>query len=169
MTTTIVSRNTTASFDRPVQGKLWVRLENGEEWEARPEDLEKFRLRDPVELYARFNRLLVEGLELEPGTDLTEGDVLEGANLVRYLAECALVYDHSPWADEHGKPWPEDDGGESFQERLRAYLLRAVLDEDALRDVLLTSSAMQDVQGDVGIGTLAQGLAAALVEVLERR
>lgn len=119
----MASDRTTASFNRPTEGRLWVRCDNGDEWEATDDDLAKFGLARRLDLYRRASALLVEGLRLEPGYDLTdEGE--SGANAVRYLIECALMYDHSPWANENGEPWPDEDGdGDEFRDRLRAALL----------------------------------------------
>lgn len=127
MTASGKPRPLSATYERPVPATLVVRLENGEEWEATAEDLARFRVADRLDLYARFSDLLVAALGLPEGTDLTRDEAHEGANLVRYLVECALMYDHSPWADEHGQPWPEDQDGEreDFRERLQSYLLGA--------------------------------------------
>lgn len=124
MTSSSKPRPLSARYERPVPAMLVVRLENGEEWEATTEDLARFGAGVRLDLYSRTSDLLVEALGLEAGTDLTRADEHHGANLVRYLVECALMYDHSPWADEHGEPWPEDEDGEDFREVLRSYLLR---------------------------------------------
>lgn len=124
MTSSVKPRPLTAKYERPVPATLVVRLETGEEWEATAEDLARFGAAVKLDLYSRFSDLLVEALGLEPGTDLTRDDAHHGANLVRYLVECAVVFDHSPWANEHGQPWPEDDDSENFREVLQSYLLR---------------------------------------------
>lgn len=118
------------TYDRPVRAQLIVRLENGDEWEATDDDFAKFGLGNRLKLYSKTIAVLTEGLGLEPGTDLTRHEP-QGPNLVRYLIECALMYDHTPWADEHGQPWPEDDEveGPGFRERLQA-ALRGTVDAD---------------------------------------
>lgn len=100
--------NDKVTFQRPVAAKLWVRLANGDEWIAGPDDLAKFGLGNKLDLYIRARNMLAEGIGLEPG-EIPGNDRYETANLVRYLIECALMYDHSPWADSDGEPWSTDD------------------------------------------------------------
>lgn len=111
----------TASYQRPVKATLIVRLENGEEWEATPDDLEAFDAGRRRDIYARAERLLTEALGYDD--DLTN---YEGPNLVRYLMECAIVYDHSPWADANGEPWPKDDDAAGFKDQIRKVILEEV-------------------------------------------
>lgn len=104
------------TYDRPVRAALIVRLDNGDEWEAGPEDYERFGLGRRLDIYDRAEKMLREGLGIEPGSRLPDGPIL-----VRYLIECAICYRHSPWADENGEPWPRDDDDEPpFMEQLRA-------------------------------------------------
>lgn len=115
--------DTTVTFDRPVAAKLLVRLETGEEWEASPEDLARFGYGKRLDLYVRAASLLAEGLGLEHFDELAHH---EGPNLVRYVLECAIMYNHSPWADSDGQPWPEDEDREDYQAQLRAVILEEV-------------------------------------------
>lgn len=113
----------TATFQRPVKGKLWVRLDNGDEWIAGPDDLAKFGLAVRLDLYVRARDMLAEGLGLPPG-EIPGDDRYDAANLVRYLIECAVMYDHSPWANAEGEPWAADDEGDGdCRTQLRAALL----------------------------------------------
>lgn len=111
------------TYNRPVTAKLIVRLDNGDEWEIRPEDLDKFGLARKLDLYVRASKMLADGLRLDPDTDLTRDPEHAGANIVRYLIECAIMYDHSPWADENGEPWGEGEGSDDVRDQLRALLL----------------------------------------------
>lgn len=105
------------TFDRPVKGKLVVLLDNGDKWDATDEDLARFGLAKKHDLYMRAHDMWLEALGVEDSDELP--DV---ANCVRYVMECAIVYDHSPWARADGTPWSEEDGGERVRELLRAVL-----------------------------------------------
>lgn len=79
------------TYDRPVEAKLHVHLANGDSWEARGEDLERFGLVKRLEAYSTFARQLGEALEcsdLLPDGDLTSAQL----NPVRYLAELAICF-----------------------------------------------------------------------------
>lgn len=104
----------TATFERPVLAHLVVRTEHGEEWDATDTDLDRFRLGRRLDLDRRAQQLLREALGLEPGDSWPEK-----ANAVRYMIECALMYDHSPWADENGRPWEGEDSGEHIEQTIR--------------------------------------------------
>lgn len=78
------------SYDRPVKATLLVRLDNGEEWEATPEDMAGFGYVDRLNAYGAFddhlrNLLIREGL-IERRT--TEARL----NPLRYIAELAICY-----------------------------------------------------------------------------
>lgn len=77
------------TFDRPVEAKLIVRLENGEEWEAKRDDLAKFGYVERYEAYQHFRNALWQILN-DAGL-LDDGDALIRAaiNPIRYLAEVA--------------------------------------------------------------------------------
>jgi len=110
------------TYDRPVKATLIVRLDNGDEWEAGPEDYPRFGLGVRLDLYVRTAQMLADGLGLGGFDDLTDHP---GPNLVRYIIECGICYRHSPWADENGKPWPKDEDdihGEAptYKDQLRA-------------------------------------------------
>ena len=51
------------SYDRPVTGTLTMKLENGEEWEARWEDLKKLRLVEGSSAYYSLQHVLTDALE----------------------------------------------------------------------------------------------------------
>ena len=105
------------TYDRPVKATLIVRLDNGDEWEAGPDDWDRFGLGKRLDIYTRAERMLRDALGIRD-----RWDDHEGPNLIRYLIECAVMYDHSPWADADGKPWPrdEDDDEPSFIEQIRS-------------------------------------------------
>lgn len=111
----------TASYQRPCQATLIVRTEDGEEWEATEEDLRRFKLAKPSDLYRRAIDLLCEAAECSE-RDLGRVESLEALNDVRYTIECALLYDHSPWADADGTPWDREDADSSraIKARLKA-------------------------------------------------
>jgi hypothetical protein len=117
------------TFDRPVKAKLLVRLDNGEEFEPRPEDLDKFGLGYKITLYERAKNMLLEALELGTTDDADEDTA---AQSVRYMIECALMFDHSPWANEKGEPWPGEDSGLEVKERIRRALLTRFEDLDGM-------------------------------------
>jgi hypothetical protein len=107
------------TFDRPIPAKLIVRLENGDEFEPSKDDFDKFGLVNRLDTYVRFEQLFTEALGIPSGTLTDDGN--EGPNLIRYLAECAIMYKHSPWADEDGREWSRDDDDDEpdYRERLR--------------------------------------------------
>jgi hypothetical protein len=77
------------TYDRPVKATLLVRLDNGEEWEPKPEDLAKFNLVDRHEAYMTFDdhlRRILHDAGLI-GRDITDAQL----NPVRYLVELAVV------------------------------------------------------------------------------
>lgn len=107
------------TYERPMRASLIVRLENGDEWEASAQDLDRFGYGRRLSIYTRTAQMLAEGLGLSHFDELTDHP---RPNLVRYLIECGVMYRHSPWADENGEPWPrdEDDDEPPFMEQLRA-------------------------------------------------
>lgn len=52
----------TANYERRIPAKLIVRLDNGEEFEATAEDLEKFGLVERTTFISKLRRIIVEGL-----------------------------------------------------------------------------------------------------------
>lgn len=93
-----------ATYDRPIKATLHVHLDNGESWEATPEDLERFRLVNRHNAYITFDDALSKALR-DPGLigrDVTDAQL----NPVRYLVETAIVHpdlldhpDHEGWRD----------------------------------------------------------------------
>lgn len=109
----------TASFDRPTKATLMVHLENGEEWEASQADLKKFGFVRRLDTYHRAHDMLLEAFGLEDYDDDSF------VNDIRYVVECAVAYDHSPWADENGVPWPAEEdtsAADDLRARLRCVL-----------------------------------------------
>lgn len=80
------------TYSIEVGAKLIVRLDNGQEHEATEEDARRFGLIDPLEAYRRFYKYL----EAIVRRDLTETPI----NPIRYLAECAICYDHMPEGED---------------------------------------------------------------------
>lgn len=79
------------TYDRPVPAKLLVvRLGNGDEWEAGPDDWSKFGLVRALDAYAAFERHV--------RTVLTDAGLLKGdltkaqINPLRYIVELAINY-----------------------------------------------------------------------------
>jgi len=107
-----------ATFNRPVKATLVVRTGNDEEWEATTEDLDKFQLARKSDMYLRIVQMFAEGLGLKHFDELSDH---EGPNIIRYIIECGIYYDHTPWANAQGEPWPENEEDEvSYKDRLRA-------------------------------------------------
>lgn len=76
------------TYDRPVKAALVVRLDNGDEWEATAEDIERFGYREKMAI----TRSLMDYERVHLGAEL----VNTGLNPVRYLYECLVNYDHLP-------------------------------------------------------------------------
>lgn len=53
-----MSDQITATYDRPTEATLMVRLANGEEWEATHDDLLKFGVAPRTDVYNRFRSVL---------------------------------------------------------------------------------------------------------------
>lgn len=93
----------TTQYERPVTARLVVRLDNGEEWEATPDDLKQFNLTETSEAYSRFERALSA---LLTSAGLIRGDVTDAKlNIVRYLAETAIVFPELLELDKRGSEW----------------------------------------------------------------
>lgn len=97
-----------AAYDRPVKATLMVRLANGEEWEATPEDLAKFRLVARNDAYMGFRRALDHILTNHGLLDYDSDDYREltdaELNPLRYFVETAICYpdlldhpEHEAW------------------------------------------------------------------------
>lgn len=82
-------KHLTATYERPVQGRLFVHLDNGESWEATPQDLTQFRLVERLEPYGQFRRALEAALA-RAGIDADATTATLGP--VRYLAEIAIMH-----------------------------------------------------------------------------
>lgn len=92
-----------ATYERPVQGRLFVHLDNGESWEATPQDLTRFRLVERLDAYGQFRRALEAALA-RAGIDAAATTAVLGP--VRYLVEIAIMHpelldhpDHLGWVD----------------------------------------------------------------------
>lgn len=108
------------TFNRPIRGTLHVHLENGEAWEAKPEDLDQFNLVDRHEAYMAFEyalgRILRDAGLLGPDDEITDARL----NTVRYFVEIALTSPNLLWHSEH-------EGWRSVAELERALQVRAKL------------------------------------------
>jgi hypothetical protein len=102
------------TFERPVKATLVVRLENGDEWDATEEDLDRFGYGRKLGIYGDISDMLLEAMGVENYPEDSVGQA------VRYLVECAIMYDHSPWAREDGTPWDGEDA-ESVDRLKAAY------------------------------------------------
>jgi hypothetical protein len=80
------------SYQRPVKATLHVRLENGETWEAKPEDLDQFGYVNRLDAYVAFDDHLMKILHaagvLDENDDLTKSQL----NPLRYLVEIAISH-----------------------------------------------------------------------------
>ena len=94
-------RDIEASYERQLKAKLIVRLENGEEWEAKADDLEKFGIDFRTESYYRFD----SGLEkLLTDAGLIDRDLTQARlNMVRYFAELSIC--HPDLVDHRDSDW----------------------------------------------------------------
>lgn len=102
----------TPTYDRPVEAKLVVRLDNDEEWDAKPEDLKRFGLVDRNDAYMAVHRFMTKllGDELDDRGDLTK----HPANCVRYMVE-RLVSADIPFDGTYDEDTP-------FLAELKAFL-----------------------------------------------
>jgi hypothetical protein len=78
------------TYERPVEASLVVRLANGEEWKAKPEDLARFGYIQQADAYMAFQRHVTTVL-LDAGLvdrELTEARI----NPLRYLVELAVMH-----------------------------------------------------------------------------
>lgn len=90
------------TYQRPVEAKILVHLDNGEAFEATPGDLEKFGLVNARDAYMIFNDELCR---LLTDAGLIDGDLTDAKlNALRYLVETAIVNpdlighsDHNDW------------------------------------------------------------------------
>ena len=82
----------TTTYDRPVKATLIVRLDNGDEFEAGPDDLAKFGYVSRSGAYAAFNDylagILVDAGLIERHKDITSARI----NDLRYIAELAICH-----------------------------------------------------------------------------
>lgn len=80
------------TYDMPIPAKLVVHLDSGENWDATPEDLEKFNLVTRHDAYVSFDRTLDKILRaaglLGENRDLTDAKL----NPLRYLVEMAVAH-----------------------------------------------------------------------------
>lgn len=106
----------TASYMRPVPAHLAVVLDNGETFPATEDDLNRFGCVRRLDIYTRAEQLLCEALEIDSFDDVDSGHV---AHDVRYLIECAIMYDHRPWEDSDCQPSPDS---QTAKERLQSAL-----------------------------------------------
>ncbi len=95
------------AYSRPVEAKLYVHLENGEKFEAKPEDLANFGYVQRLDAYMAFQRrladVMVDAGLIERHKDLTRTKL----SVLRHLVEVAINYpdllDHPEMADEYAQ------------------------------------------------------------------
>lgn len=169
------------SYDRPVKAKLFVHLDNGEMFEAGPDDLAKFRLVDRLDAYMALQRKLsavLAGAGLLDYDNPVDGEYRElvdaELNPLRHLAEVVLVMpdladnpDYDGWADvaslerrlRIAKPY--DGSAEAGEEDLASPYdgkpLAEIIDDFAL------------VRGDLSVGCAREQLAKAVLGSKEVR
>lgn len=93
------------TYERPVKAALFVRLANGEEFEATAADLARFGYVDRLDAYIRFQdrlaRTLIDAGLIERDKHLTNCAI----NPLRYLAETAIghpeLLDHPDMRDTY--------------------------------------------------------------------
>lgn len=80
------------TYDRPVNAKLFVHLDNGEKWEANPDDLQKWGFINGHDAYIRWERhiagVLRAGGMMTDDDDMTDSEL----NPLRYITELILCY-----------------------------------------------------------------------------
>lgn len=78
------------TYDRPAAATLHVKLENGETWEATPEDLDKFGYVKRLDAYLLFDDHISEALRAASliGKDITDARI----NPLRYIVELAICH-----------------------------------------------------------------------------
>lgn len=84
------------TYARPVAATMHVHLENGEQWEATPEDYARFRLVNRGDAYHAFSSALVRALDLERDKDVTDSCL----NPIRYLVEVTVGHGMDPDPDD---------------------------------------------------------------------
>ena len=114
-----------ASFERPVKARLVVKPEYGPEWNATADDLERFGYVHQQDTYMRVHDMLTEALGIADFDQLPEDSP---ALAVRYLIECGICYDHSPWAREDGTPWDPED--QDHGNRVKTAIRKALMGDD---------------------------------------
>jgi hypothetical protein len=96
------------AYDRPVEAVLLVRLSNGEEWMAKPEDLAKFGYIDGSEAYLTWKKHVsgvLQAAEVLPTGDLTDAAI----NPLRHLVELVLCYSELNLLDHPETKGTDDD------------------------------------------------------------
>lgn len=88
------------TYERPVAAKLYVHLDNGDQFEAGPADIEKFGYTDPSAAYRRLGTWITAALERN-GVDKAHDIRETGLCPIHYAVECALFYDDMP-DDQYG-------------------------------------------------------------------
>lgn len=78
------------TYDRPVQARLVVMLDNDESWDATPEDLKRFNLVSPSDIFNFADKALDAAIAQAGDRDVTEVRI----NPLRRLFEIACIYQH---------------------------------------------------------------------------
>jgi hypothetical protein len=109
------------TYERPHKATLYVHLDNGEVFEAKPEDLEKFNLVSRHEAYMTFDDAWSKILRRD---DLVTGDITNALlnpvrYLVRYLVETAIAHPNLLDYEEHGE-WLEANRADAETEARQA-------------------------------------------------
>jgi hypothetical protein len=102
------SSNYTTTVDLPVEARLVLLTVDNREVPITPEILREFTRDDTRNAYMNFKAQLARGL----GVDID--DLPDAANTIRYMAECAFMYEHD--FDYSANPDdPEDEDAASVR------------------------------------------------------
>ena len=82
------------TVDIPVTAELLLKPEHAQARPATPEDLNRLGYRHSPTQYARFSDRLCALLGIEDLDDLSDA-----GSMLRYLVECAVMYDHETYSD----------------------------------------------------------------------
>jgi hypothetical protein len=97
----------TANYQVEVKGSLWVHLENGDSFEAGPDDFRKFRLVEKSAAYMAFHDHLYKIFNAAGLTDREKRITDARLNPIRYLVELAINYPELLDHPDNANIWTE--------------------------------------------------------------
>ncbi len=80
------------TYERPIKATLYVHLDNGDQFEAGPDDLAKFGYVDRLDAYMRIDDRLADTLIAAGLIERRKDIVRAKLNPLRYLAETAVCH-----------------------------------------------------------------------------